>query len=121
MVYGRRFNACRSILPVPLKLPKHFIDINFAFSRVPGEPKKYVQDRIRERSADVVRLLADVNCYMYICGLKGMEQGVDEAFSRRMPRAGRGLGPCATDAAGTGPLPRGNLLTGTKWRFPMRR
>jgi benzoyl-CoA 2,3-dioxygenase component A len=63
-----------------LKLPKDFIDINFAFSRVPGEPKRYVQDRIRERAADVGRLLADEHCYVYICGLKGMEQGVDEAF-----------------------------------------
>ena len=62
------------------KLPKEFIDINFAFSRVPGEPKHYVQDRIRERGADVARLLSDENCYVYICGLKGMEQGVDEAF-----------------------------------------
>jgi benzoyl-CoA 2,3-dioxygenase component A len=63
-----------------MKLPKDFIDINFAFSRVPGEPKHYVQDRIRERSADVARLLADDNCHVYICGLKGMEQGVDAAF-----------------------------------------
>ena len=63
-----------------LKLPKDFIDINFAFSRVPNAPKCYVQDRIRERSAEVARLLTDQNCYVYICGLKGMEQGVDEAF-----------------------------------------
>ena len=62
------------------RLPKEFIDINFAFSRVPGEPKHYVQDRIRERGADVVRLLDDANCYIYICGLKDMEAGVDEAF-----------------------------------------
>ena len=63
-----------------LKLPRDFIDINFAFSRVPGQSKKYVQDRIRERGADVARLLGDADCYVYICGLKGMEQGVDEAF-----------------------------------------
>ena len=63
-----------------LKLPKDFIDINFAFSRVPAEPKRYVQDRIRERGAEVARSLADDNCYVYICGLKGMEQGVDDAF-----------------------------------------
>jgi benzoyl-CoA 2,3-dioxygenase component A len=25
-------------------------------------------------------LLGDENCYVYICGLKGMEQGVDAAF-----------------------------------------
>jgi benzoyl-CoA 2,3-dioxygenase component A len=63
-----------------LKLPKEFIDINFAFSRVPGEPRRYVQDRIRERSADVVRFLDDPDCYVYICGLKDMEHGVDQAF-----------------------------------------
>ena len=63
-----------------LKLPPDFIDVNFAFSRVPGQPKQYVQDKIRERGADVARLLQDANCHVYICGLKGMEQGVDEAF-----------------------------------------
>lgn len=62
------------------KLPKELIDINFAFSRVPTQPKQYVQDKIRERHQDVVRLLKDDNCYIYICGLKGMERGVDEAF-----------------------------------------
>jgi len=72
-----------------LKLPKDFIDINFAFSRVPGEPKQYVQDRIRARAADVARLLDDKDCYIYICGLKGMEQGVDEAFRDACRGAGQ--------------------------------
>jgi benzoyl-CoA 2,3-dioxygenase component A len=63
-----------------LKLPKDFIDINFAFSRVPGQPKHYVQDRIRGRAAEVARLLGDANTFVYICGLKGMEKGVDDAF-----------------------------------------
>lgn len=63
-----------------MKLPKDFIDINLAFSRVPGEPKRYVQDLIRARSADVVPRLLDKDCYVYICGLKDMEHGVDEAF-----------------------------------------
>ncbi len=62
------------------KLPQDFIDINFAFSRVPGEPKRYVQDRIRERADKVWAMLQDENCYIYICGLKGMEAGVLEAF-----------------------------------------
>ena len=72
-----------------LKLPKDFIDINFAYSRVPGRPKEYVQDRIRARAADVVRLLDDANCYVYICGLKGMEQGVDAAFRDACASHGR--------------------------------
>ena len=63
-----------------MKLPKEFIDINFAFSRVPGQPKQYVQDLIRARHDAVWRQLNDENCYIYLCGLKGMEKGVDEAF-----------------------------------------
>lgn len=63
------------------KLPADFIDINFAFSRVPGAPKRYVQDRIRERGDVVARWLADGRTHVYICGLKGMEAGVLEAFS----------------------------------------
>jgi benzoyl-CoA 2,3-epoxidase subunit A len=57
-------------------LPKDFIDINFAFSRTPGEPKRYVQDLMRERAADLSALLADANAYFYVCGLKAMEEGV---------------------------------------------
>ena len=34
-----------------MNLPKDFIDINLAFSRTPGQPKKYVQDAMRERAA----------------------------------------------------------------------
>jgi benzoyl-CoA 2,3-dioxygenase component A len=63
-----------------MKLPKEFIDINLAFSREPDQPKTYVQDLIRARGRDVVRLLQDDNCYIYLCGLKGMEAGVIDAF-----------------------------------------
>ena len=57
-------------------LPKDFIDISFAFSRTPGQPKTYVQDAMRERAADLARLLADPNAFFYVCGLKAMEEGV---------------------------------------------
>jgi benzoyl-CoA 2,3-dioxygenase component A len=59
-----------------MNLPKDFIDINFAFSRTPGQPKKYVQDLMRDRAADLVPLLKDPNTYFYVCGLKSMEEGV---------------------------------------------
>jgi len=62
------------------KLPKAFIDMNLAFSRVPGQPKQYVQDLIRARADKVFEMLQDDNCFIYICGLKGMEAGVLEAF-----------------------------------------
>jgi benzoyl-CoA 2,3-epoxidase subunit A len=57
-------------------LPKDFIDINLAFSRTPGAPRRYVQDLMRERAADLVALLKDANTCIYVCGLKSMEEGV---------------------------------------------
>ncbi len=57
-------------------LPKDFIDIHFAFSRTPGQPKRYVQDLMRERAADLGAMLADPNAHFYVCGLKAMEEGV---------------------------------------------
>ena len=57
-------------------LPKDFIDTNFAFSRTPGAPKRYVQDAMRERAADLALLLQDPNTFFYVCGLKSMEEGV---------------------------------------------
>ena len=57
-------------------LPKDFIDINLAFSRTPGQPKRYVQDVMRERAPDLALLLADPNAHFYVCGLKAMEEGV---------------------------------------------
>lgn len=57
-------------------LPKDFMDSNFAFSRRPNQPKRYVQDVMRERAADLALLLKDENAYFYICGLKAMEEGV---------------------------------------------
>jgi benzoyl-CoA 2,3-dioxygenase component A len=70
------------------KLPKDFIDISFAFSRTPGQPKRYVQDAMRERAADLVPLLKDPNTYFYVCGLKSMEEGVVLALHDVVTQAG---------------------------------
>jgi sulfite reductase alpha subunit-like flavoprotein len=59
-----------------MSLPRDFVDINLAYSRTPGQPKRYVQGAMRERAADVASLLADGNTCIYVCGLKGMEAGV---------------------------------------------
>jgi len=39
-----------------------------------------LDERNVSTAADVARLLRDDHSYIYICGLKGMEAGVDEAF-----------------------------------------
>ncbi len=73
----------------PLKsLPKDFIDINLAFSRTPGEPKRYVQDLMHERAADLAALLKDPNTCVYVCGLKAMEDGVVLALRDVVRKAG---------------------------------
>ena len=69
-------------------LPKDFIDNNFAFSRTPGQPKRYVQDLMRERAADLAPLLADANAFFYVCGLKSMEEGVVLALRDVAQQAG---------------------------------
>ena len=70
------------------KLPKDFIDIHFAFSREQGQPKRYVQDLVRERAADIADLLKDNNTYLYVCGLKSMEEGVVLALRDVVTQAG---------------------------------
>ncbi len=70
-------------------LPKDFIDINFAFSRTPGQPKRYVQDLLRERAADLAPLLSDADTCFYVCGLKGMEEGVLLAMRDIVHHAGQ--------------------------------
>ena len=69
-------------------LPKDFIDIHFAFSRTPGAPKRYVQDLMRERAADLGALLKDGNTHFYVCGLKSMEEGVVLALRDVATQAG---------------------------------
>jgi benzoyl-CoA 2,3-dioxygenase component A len=64
-----------------MKLPRSLIDVELAFSREPDMPKQYVQDRLRARADDVANLLADSDTYLYICGHKRMEQGVEEALT----------------------------------------
>ena len=69
-------------------LPRDFIDINFAFSRTPGAPKRYVQDVMRERAADLALLLQDPDSCFYVCGLKSMEEGVVLALRDVAQQAG---------------------------------
>jgi benzoyl-CoA 2,3-dioxygenase component A len=47
---------------------------------VPGEKKVYVQDLMRREEATVASLLSSSATHIYVCGLKGMEQGVDSAL-----------------------------------------
>jgi len=69
-------------------LPKDFIDINLAFSRQSDQPRRYVQDLMRERAADLAALLKDGHTHFYVCGLKSMEEGVVLALRDVAEQAG---------------------------------
>lgn len=63
------------------KMPQDFLKTVFAFSRMGEEKKQYVQDMIRSERASVAKLLKQPNSHIFICGLKEMESGVEEALS----------------------------------------
>jgi len=63
------------------KVPDKLLGKYLCYSRVPDQPRVYVQDRIRAEAAQVSALLQQAATHIYICGLKGMESGVDEAFA----------------------------------------
>jgi benzoyl-CoA 2,3-epoxidase subunit A len=62
------------------KVPETLLRKHFAFSRKDGEPKRYVQDKLRERQDEIAPLLTDPDAYIYVCGRREMERGVDEAL-----------------------------------------
>lgn len=70
------------------KLPKSLIDVELALSRAKDRPKQYVQDRLRARGSDLAPLLSDSKTHVYICGLKGMEEGCEQAFKDICAKAG---------------------------------
>ena len=76
-----------------LKLPPDLIDVHLAFSRADDQARAYVQDKLREAGAAVAQLLQS-DTYIYICGLKGMEAGVMDAFQALCDEAGLNWTAC---------------------------
>lgn len=80
LVFGARSSRDLPYFGPLNKVPDHFMRKEFAFSRAPDQPKQYVQDKLREQSEAVAKLLGSGNAHIYICGLKAMEQGVEDAL-----------------------------------------
>jgi benzoyl-CoA 2,3-epoxidase subunit A len=85
-------------------LPRDFIEVNLAFSRSPGVPKRYVQDVMREKLSALADLIRDPNTYIYICGLKAMEEGVLGALRDVAASAGISWDAVATEMKDQGRL-----------------
>ncbi len=63
------------------KVPDSLLRKHLVFSRIEHQPKEYVQDRLRAEQDSVGQLLAVPQTHIFICGLRGMEVGVDEALA----------------------------------------
>lgn len=70
------------------KIPDAVLRKHLVFSREPGASKEYVQDRMRKERTHIAAMLQGENSYIYICGLKGMESGVEQAFMEIAAEAG---------------------------------
>ncbi|MFJ7206682.1 cytochrome P450 [Streptomyces sp. NPDC098789] len=73
------------------------LEVHRAYSRLPDDGARYVQDRLWERRARVRELLG-AGAHLYVCGdAGGMGPAVEEVLGRI------GAGPDAHDAGGPGP------------------
>ncbi len=71
------------------KVPADLLEQHLVFSRIEGRSKEYVQDRILAEAEKVSDLLSDPKTHIYICGLRGMEEGVDRALANVAESAGQ--------------------------------
>lgn len=63
------------------KVPDRFLRKIFAYSRREGHDKKYVQDEMRAHANEIANLLHAEATHIYVCGLKDMENGVNEVLT----------------------------------------
>jgi ferredoxin--NADP+ reductase len=54
----------------------------------PSGGRMYIQDRVTEHADEIFSLIADPRTHVYMCGLRGMEPGIDEAMTAAAIRCG---------------------------------
>lgn len=81
MFFGARAPKSLPYFGPLTKVPAELMTQHLVFSREDGKPKEYVQDRIIAEEEAVAELLGDSRTHIYICGLRGMEEGVDRAMT----------------------------------------
>ena len=81
MFFGARSKGSLPYFGPLSKVPESLLKQHLVFSRAEGQPKEYVQDRLRSEEDEVAEMLQDPKTHIYICGLRGMEKGVEQAFT----------------------------------------
>jgi ferredoxin--NADP+ reductase len=72
------------------KYPKNF-RLTYAISREQNNPaggRMYIQDRVAEHADELWQLIKNEKTHTYICGLRGMEDGIDAALSAAADKEG---------------------------------
>ncbi|MGB3573808.1 MAG: ferredoxin-NADP reductase [Phormidesmis sp.] len=70
--------------------PDNF-ELTYAISREQKNSeggRMYIQHRVAENAERLWKMVQQDNTYVYICGLKGMEDGIDEAMAAEASKAG---------------------------------
>lgn len=65
--------------------------LTYAISREQTNPqggKMYIQNRVAEQAPELWKLMQKPNTHTYMCGLKGMEDGIDEALAAETAKHG---------------------------------
>ena len=87
------------------KVPDEVLKKHLVFSRLPGSAKEYVQDRMRAEKDALACALRGANTHIYICGLRAMEAGVEQAFDHVARAAGLDWGTVRDEMRGDGRYP----------------
>ena len=77
LLYDEDFERYKSMFPENFTYTK-------AISREQQNPKggrMYIQDRVLENAEEIFALIENPKTHIYLCGLKGMEPGIDEAMT----------------------------------------
>ncbi len=81
MFFGARAPGSLPYFGPLAKVPETLLHKHLVYSRADGQPREYVQDRLRTEEDAVAEMLQDPRTHIYICGLRGMEEGVEQAFT----------------------------------------
>ena len=89
LFFGARNSGSLPYFGPLTKVPKSLMTQHLVYSRDPNVPKEYVQDRLLQNSDIVGKLLNNSSTHIYICGLRDMEAGVEEALNKIVNDTGK--------------------------------
>lgn len=92
MFFGARMPGSLPYFGPLKKVPEDILKQHLVFSRLADADKEYVQDRMLAEQDAVGEMLQDPKTHIYICGLRGMEEGVDNALTQIADSIGQSWG-----------------------------